>query len=203
MPGLNFYFYLNNPNMDYRDLTEKDYKAVFDSFKFTLEHSFGLKTEVKKLNISITGDFNGIEILVRDDLPQEMKLFILAHLFGHTIQFNTSQKLRKLGMTQFGPHNVSEKILRKIKNYESDASRYALQLFHDLGIHTLDQWISDWVAADWHYLSELYTSGEKSNLSKSFILNFKSKYLTYGTPPLTPLAIPPFTPQKWESRYAF
>jgi hypothetical protein len=189
--------------MDYRDLTEQDYSSVFDAFKSAVEGGYGLKVQMKELDSSITGDFDGVQIFIRSDLPEEMKLFILGHLFGHTIQFNTSEESRKIGLTYFGPHNITPEMLEKIQQYENDASRYAMQLFHNLKRGDLDQWLSDWVAADWKYLKELYTSGRKSDFSASFIANFKPTYFTYGGELLTPLSIPTFKPQKWESRFSF
>ncbi|MDD5050278.1 MAG: hypothetical protein PHV93_00870 [Candidatus Pacebacteria bacterium] len=183
--------------------TEVEFAHIFERTVVVMKDVYGLKVEVKHLDPSIMGDFNGVDIFVREDLSAEIKLFILAHLFGHSIQFNISERLRTVGMTEYTPHNVNAQVLKRVKRYEYDASRFALTLFHNIGIYSLDQWLSDWVAADWSYLQEIYVSGRKEELTAEFLHGFKEKYFLPGQPLLTPLPIPKFKPQVWESRFSF
>ena len=57
-----------------------------------------------------------------------------------------------------------------------------------------DQWISDWWASDWRYLSTYYQTGQ--------LPDWHSCRST-GHPRLQPLAIPAFTPNRYPPRYAF
>ena len=47
-----------------------------------------------------TGDLDGSTILVDYDLDAEEALFILVHLFGHTVQWNVSPADRELGLLE-------------------------------------------------------------------------------------------------------
>ncbi len=78
--------------------------------------------------------------------------------------------------------------------YEQEAARYALQLFREAGLADFDQWLGDWSAADWRYLEHFYRTGEK--------VDFR-QLLEPGTELLEPLAIPPFEPRRWVSRFSF
>ena len=75
-------------------------------------------------------------------------MFILVHLFGHTVQWNVSRASardrRSRKPTRRGPRTQ----LAEVADYEREACRYSLQLLHDAGVHDLDQWISDFAACD-------------------------------------------------------
>jgi hypothetical protein len=55
----------------------------------------------------------------------------------------------------------------------------------------LDQWVADFAACDWAYLSHFYTTGEKSA--------FRS-FWREAQPLVPPLGIPQFQPARWRSR---
>jgi hypothetical protein len=117
-------------------------------------------------------------------------VFILVHLFGHTVQWNVSERAREIGMAR--PSKWTEAQLAELTEYEHQACRYSLQLLHEAGIRDLDQWISDFAACDCAYLMHLYRTGDK--------LDFKS-FWKDDAPLVTPLAIPEFHPTRWISRY--
>ena len=83
---------------------------------------------------------------------------------------------------------------RLARVYEENASRLGMQLLHEAGVTNRDQWISDWRASDWKYLSTYYATGSLPAWRDCRIS---------GQPLLTPMAIPPFTPQRFATRYAF
>ena len=120
------------------------------------------------------------EILVDYDLDAEEALFILVHLFGHTVQWNVSPADRALGLLEV--REPSDELLASLARYEVDAARYSLQLFHEAGVHDLDQWLANFVACDIAYLMHFYRTGEKRA--------FRSFWVD-GAPPLSPLEIPP------------
>lgn len=140
-----------------------------------------------------TGDFDGARIAIDFDQDLEMAFFVLVHLFGHTVQWNISEEFRRIGReTSVGK---SDEELAAIYGYERDATRYSLSLMHETGVTDLDQWVSDWWRADWLYLSHFYKTGEK--------LDVKALVKPGASERLTPLPIPPFTPQHWVSRWSF
>src|ERR1051325_7308012 len=107
-----------------------------------IETRYGLISTIGDVLDPNTGDFDGSRIQVDYTLNAEQALFVLLHLFGHTVQWNTCEEFRNLGQ-QTVDHATPEQ-LAKIEIYERDATRYAIQLLHECDIHDLDQWASDW-----------------------------------------------------------
>jgi len=173
-------------------MPDQQMKNAYDRVEKHIEDRYGIPVMISDVISPNTGDFNGVEIKLDYDQELDSAFFVLVHLFGHTVQWNISAEYRRLG------YNVepgrSEEELRLIYDYEKDASRISLSLMHECGITDLDQWLSDWWAADWRYLQHFYRTSER--------LNFRS-LITPGAELLTPLPIPPFRPHKWVSRWAF
>jgi len=188
---------------DYRALTWKDFGKYCWVIINVMQNRYGIRAKQGTLNNRITADFNGLQIITRPDLTWEMKLALLVHLFGHTVQFNTSAELREIGLTRYKPRDINKNTLRVIRNYELMASRYGLQLLCLCGLHFLDQWASDWSNGDLDYLVMLYTTGKKYKLNGRTLRRYKRQYIHYGTKLIKPLPIPDFVPRKWPKRAAF
>lgn len=169
-----------------------DFKRAYDLVERRIEDRYGIPVRIADVIDPNTGDFDGMHIAVDYNQDLETAFFVLVHLFGHTVQWNISAHYRAVG------HDLSigkgEAELKAIWEYEQNATRYSLQLMHEVGLTDMDEWVSDWWAADWRYLEHYYRTGEK--------LDFKT-LLRPGAERLTPLAIPEFTPQKWLSRWSF
>ena len=69
---------------------------------------------------------------------------------------------------------------------------------YDELLGAVDQWASDWWLADWECLKAFYTTG--ATLDQNEVGNHVR---ANSTPPLKPLAIPPFEPKCYVSRWAF
>ena len=181
------------PGCMHPSVTEDDLAAIYNQIEWYIERRFGVLVSIAQVVAPNTGDFDGAQIQVHFDQDIEQALFILIHLFGHTVQWNISAEYREVG------HDLSigkgPEQLAKIYDYEKNATRMSLQLMHEAGITDLDQWLSDWWAADWRYLEHYYKTGEK--------LDFRKLLEPGKATPLTPIAIPDFTPQKWLSRWSF
>ncbi len=169
------------------------FKRAFDAVEKRIEERFGIPVSISDVLEPNTGDFDGMRILVDHDQDLDTAFFVLVHLFGHTVQWNLSEEYRTLGADLSIGKGDEE--LRRFYDYEKNATRYSLQLMHDAGVKDLDRWVSDWWHADWKYLAHFYKTGEK--------LEFKSLLEPGKGELLTPLPIPPFTPQKWISRWSF
>lgn len=154
---------------------------------------YGLKVETCDVVDPNTGDFDGTRILIDYVVGDELALFVLVHLFGHTVQWNTSEELRQLGMNAVNAKTEAD--LQKVFEYERDGTRYGIQLMHESNINDMDQWASDWFHADWQFLKHFYLTGEK--------IDSKELFKAGAGELLTPLEIPTFKPQKFVSRYAF
>ena len=170
-----------------------DFQEAFNRVELHVETRYGIPVSISDVLDPNTGDFDGCSIKIDYDQDLEVALFVLIHLFGHTVQWNVSEEYRKLGIdTNPGK---SEEQLQRIYDYERDASRFSLQLLHDAGVHDLDRWVSDWWYADWEYLAHYYRTGEK--------LDTRALLRPGHGETLTALPIPPFTPQRWVSRWSF
>ncbi|HPA51930.1 MAG TPA: hypothetical protein PLP50_10055 [Thermoanaerobaculia bacterium] len=171
-------------------------RAAFDAVHDLLESRYGIPVRIADVLDPNTGDFDGVEIAVDHDQEVDVALFVLAHLFGHTVQWNVSEELRELGIAASSlDASPGPERLEAIRRYEREASEYALALFHEAGVEDLDAWLSDWAEADWRYLSAAYAG-------KALPGEFRA-HLRPGAALLVPRSIPPFQPTRWVSRYSF
>lgn len=153
---------------------------------------YGLEVEVVDVLDPNTGDLDGRTILLDHLLDDEDKLFLLLHLFGHCVQWNTSPEARSVGQAEFLPKTEAE--YRAVFEYEREASRFGLQLLLEAGVVGAERWLTDLWHADWLYLEHFYRTGERLD---------PRSFLRPGThPPLTPREIPPFRPATWPRRFA-
>ena len=163
---------------------------MFNRLERTIEERWGIPVHIQDVANPFTGDLDGERIMVDYDLDIEDAVFILVHLFGHTVQWNLSAEHREIAFLK--PETWTDEQLRMVADYEVEACRFSLQLLHDIGVHDLDQWISDFAACDSSYLIHFYKTGEKRP--------FRS-FWQDNTPLLTPRAIPEFRPTQWLSRH--
>ena len=169
--------------------TPERFVEVFGVVHDVIERRWGIPVIIADVANPFTGDLDGAEIKVDFDLSAEDALFIIVHLFGHTAQWNTSEAARTIGRY---PGPWTDDAIARVQAYEHEACQYSLQLFHEAGVHDLDQWLSDFSACDFAYLENFYRTG-KTGAFRTFWRD--------GTPPLTPLPIPAFTPQRWLARW--
>lgn len=171
-------------------VSDARFKQVFDVLERRIEERYGIPVRITDVPDPFTGDLDGAEIHVDFMENPESALFILVHLFGHTIQWNLDPDARAIGLAVFNREPTPE-ILEKLSRYERQACQYSLRLMHDAGIHDLDQWVSDFAACDYAYLEHFYLTGEKRPI-RSFWID--------GTPVLEPLDLPDFRPGRWMTR---
>lgn len=170
-----------------------DFSTALTTVRQHIESTYGIPIKICDVLDPNTGDFDGEHIYIDFALKPEDELFVLLHLFGHTVQWNISDELRAIGLDS--TPGKSESQLGPIFNYECDATRYGLTLLHTCAITDLDRWASDWFHADWRYLRHFYTTGEKTTVLQYFRPGEDET--------LTPLAIPPFKTHRWTTRFAF
>ncbi len=150
-----------------------------------LEDAHGMTVVTRDIPDPLTGDLDGQTIHIDYLLNAEERLFLLAHLFGHTAQWNLSPEGYALGQPQLPP--VEAGLLGELVAYEDEAAAYALAMLHSVGIVKLDQWFSNYAACDIAYLSHYYVTGEKGH--------FKD-FWKDDVPALAPRLVPPFTPTR-------
>ena len=150
-----------------------------------LEQAYHVSVVTRDIPDPLTGDLDGLEIHIDPAVSPEQRLFLLAHLFGHTVQWNVNPAAIAIGGLFQPP--VADELLEKIVEYEQEAARLALTVFHEIGIISVDQWLSDYSACDLAYLRHYYQTGAKKSVQTFWRDN---------TPLLEPQPIPPFTPRK-------
>lgn len=165
-------------------------REVYNTLAFYIERRYEVPVIINDVPDPFLGDLDGSEIHVDYANDLENAVFIIAHLFGHTVQWNLSEHGRRIGYEV--QQNPSEEKLVELEAYEREACRYSLQLFHQAGVDDLDQWVADFAACDFAYLKHFYKTGKKRAF-RSFWKN--------GQAPIEPLAIPEFHPTRWITRY--
>ena len=168
-----------------------NYRQIFDRLKKRLETVYGLIVTVGPVEGIYIGQFDGKEFWIDLERDEQDAVFTLVHLFGHTIQWNTDEKLRALASNDTVTRMED---LPAVYQYERQASQYGLALLHEIGECGLARWLTDSFASDWKFLEHFYRTGEKVRFDIS---------TGTGEPLLTPLAIPSFTPRRWPPRGAF
>jgi hypothetical protein len=168
---------------------DQRFRDAFNRVERYIEERYRLPVVITDVPEPFTGDLDGATILVDHDLDAEEALFILVHLFGHTVQWNVSPGDRALGLLEI--KQPTEELLASLARYEVDAACYSLQLFHEAGVHDFDQWLADFAACDIAYLLHFYRTGEKRP--------FRSFWVD-GSRLLEPVPIPAFQPTKWITR---
>jgi len=173
-----------------RKPSDERLRDVFNGVERHIDARYHIPVRIADVPHPFTGDLDGAEIHVDYAVTLEEAVFILAHLFGHTVQWNLSPRAREIGGVI--PRNPSEELLREIAVYEAEACAYSLALFHEAGVRDLDQWLSDFAACDYRYLDHFYRTGEKQPFFS---------FWREGEPVVAPLRIPPFQPARWVSRW--
>jgi len=150
-----------------------------------LETFYGIRVVTRDIPDPLTGDLDGAEIHIDYAVTPEQRLFLLAHLFGHTIQWNVNAASFELGRRYQPP--VNEDLIPAIIAYEREAACYGLAMLHQIGITDIDQWFCDYTACDQAYLLHFYRTGEKRDF-RSFWAN--------RAPLIEARPIPCFTPTR-------
>ena len=114
--------------------------------------------EYRDLEPPRTGIFDGLRIVIDPDVGFEMQCFLLLHLFGHSVQWvapSLEHKLEDLQNTQ-----NRARFMEVLRAYEFEAAGFGMQLMHEQGVTSLDQWYSDFVHTDWRYVERYYLYGQ-------------------------------------------
>jgi hypothetical protein len=150
-----------------------------------LEQVYGIRVVTRDIPDPLTGDLDGLEIHIDYAVTDEQRLFLLAHLFGHTVQWNVDPGKFEIGRRYQPP--VDEALIPAIIAYEGEAACYGLSLLHECGIADADRWFSNYSACDRAYLLDFYRRGEKGDLRT---------FWREDAELVEPKAIPRFTPTK-------
>jgi hypothetical protein len=165
-------------------------RAVFDRVELELERRWAIPVRIGDVPDPFTGDLDGAEIAIDYDNDAEGALFLLLHLFGHTVQWNVRPEARELGTRAQAKPDAEA--LAELEAYEREACEYSLELLHQCGVRDLDGWFSDYAACDLAYLEHFYRTGKKAPFFAFWRPNVSR---------LAPRPIPPFQPMRWKARW--
>ena len=87
-----------------------------------LNADYGIVVITRDIPDPLTGDLDGLEIHIDYSVTAEQRLFLLAHLFGHTFQ----RLAHLFDQAGNGEHFLVERNFR-VGNFESHASHLTLQ----------------------------------------------------------------------------
>ena len=147
-----------------------------------LKTRYGIRVVTRDIPNPLTGDLDGLEIHIDYAVTLEQRLFLLAHLFGHTVQWNTDPSAFEIGR-QYQPP-VDEKLFPAILAYEREAASYGLAMLHEADVTDTDEWFSAYSECDQTYLLDFSRSGKKGDSRTFWPKNF---------PLIQPKPIPSFT----------
>jgi len=80
--------------------SDERFRAAFNRIEPWVEQRYAIPIRISDVPEPFTGDLDGAEIKVDHDLTAEDALFVIAHLFSHTVQWNLSA--RTLGIAGAG-----------------------------------------------------------------------------------------------------
>ena len=172
------------------------YPGILESVIKHIESRYGLTVEYRTLPPGSSGTFDGCNLYLDPDQSEEAKLYSLCHIFGHCVQWNSSEKDREIGLYYGVVKIYSEDEITIVKAYEQRASQIALYMLNEAGFTDLDLWITNWFCSDFAWLEHLYRTKEKLPYGSTWIEVGESDCIK----PVTP---PKFTPQAFEIRAAF
>lgn len=168
---------------------DRPFAHAFTVIRRYLETTYGVRVAWAPIPSGFYGDLNGAEIRIAEHLGAEDELFMLLHLFGHTVQWNL-QGILDLDPAA-GP--LSEEAIATVLRYEQEACAYSVRVLLDTGFAELVPWLSDMSAADLRHLLHFYSMGESLGARH---------FWRAGEPPMAPRDIPSFTPKvlrwRWE-----
>ena len=150
-----------------------------------IENGYRIHVVTRDIPDPLTGDLDGAAIHIDYAVTPEQRLFLLAHLFGHTVQWNVKPETFALGQLHAPP--VEEGLMSEILLHEREAASYALGMLHRVGVVEIDQWLSDYTHCDMAYLQHYYRTGE----TKEFINFWRD-----DTGLVEPMPIPEFVPTR-------
>jgi hypothetical protein len=169
--------------------TPERLQEVIELLRAEIEQHYGIPILFVDVPAPFVGDLDGEEIWIDFEQDYELIAFNLIHLFGHTVQWNLLGKAPDIGGKE--PGTYSDADIDEVVRYERDASRYGLELLHDLGVRDLDGWLADFSGSDIAYLVHFYRTGEKVD---------HRVFWRSGLQGLEPLPIPAFTPKRLKLR---
>jgi hypothetical protein len=152
----------------------------------------GFVIEYRDLEPPRTGIFDGLRIVIDPDVGFEMQCFLLLHLFGHSVQWVAPSLEHKLADLQHTENR--EHFMQVLHAYELEAAGFGMQLMHQVGVTTLDQWYSDFVETDWRYVERYYQTDH--------LPEWKSCVVS-GCRLVTPAPIPELRHHEVQVRFAF
>lgn len=184
---------MNSVDRNWPELSAGSYVTRFVNAELAdVEHYvtsvYGVRLVDCEMPPPFLSDLDGEQIQIDPAVGPCGRLFLIAHLFGHTVQWNLDPSW---AAKSFQPV-LEEPVIQMLADYECEAAAYGLTLLHQAGLTQIDFWFSNYSRCDLEYLSNFYRTG------------FKTPFWSFwrsGAPAVEPKPIPHFTPTRlvWRS----
>ena len=161
------------------------FQEVFEKIKKVIAKRYGIATIVGPMRGGFSGDLNGVEIFINENIGWEHRLFNLLHLFGHTIQWAVRKDGYDLGYKLF--NKPDQDLLVRLLQYEREAARYSAALLRQTNNEESLPWLSTYSDADVRFLEHYYKTGE---------IRYLHEFRRTGVANIRPLCVPQFSPIK-------
>lgn len=155
-----------------------------------VERIYGVRVSCRRVCPPFKGDLDGERIWIDPSQTPEQRVFMIAHLFGHIVQWNVSGRNEKLDKAT---PPVSTELIRLVEMYERQAARFGLQLLYEVAAQDLRRWYSEYSDADTAYLKHYYLTGD---------IGVFEDFWRGTQVLLSPLSIPEFVPKRFIRRSA-
>src|SRR6202050_3997964 len=103
-----------------------------------LESVYGIRVVTRDIPDPLTGDLDGAEIDIDYAVSPEQRLFLLAHLFGHTVQWNVNPALLEIVRGYDPP--VNKHLIPAVIAYEREAAARKTCLFRFRNNEQMKRW---------------------------------------------------------------
>src|ERR1039458_2771977 len=103
-----------------------------------LEEVYGIRIVTRDIPDPLTGDLDGAEIDIDYAVSPEQRLFLLAHLFGHTVQWNVNPASFEIGRRYQPP--VNEDLIPAVIEYEREAAGSGLAPLYGICFTAIALW---------------------------------------------------------------
>jgi len=129
------------------------------------------------------GDLDGARVYMARGLPVDEAVFLLCHLFGHTVQWHTDRNALDYASITAATFRETDAVW--VEEYERKASRFGLSILLGCDARFLRAWLSEFVEADVRYLLALYRGDQNAS---------HEQFWPDRVSVLNPIPIPAFRP---------
>jgi hypothetical protein len=179
-----------------------DWPSVYERLRARIE-SHGVVILARRLGLDTTGVFDGLSITTNTAYSLETRCYNIAHSFGHIIQWSLDyphfqQLYCELHAAKAHKHAdpaALERALGRFREYEEEASQYAVWLLQDTGNGEVLARFTNFARADIEAIVAFHRGGRAPAWNRFFDdWNARVARGELQLRPFEPKPVAPFTP---------